>query len=169
MRFATPFVALIAAALLTGCNAVSAPKPDPAGDAGFVAALKLLCSKTPAVVPINPSASKVAITNAANAGNATVLALVYGTPVRAPDGRTVRHGGIASLTPMIANSSPLVPSVTHAASMLLDMSKWYTLIVKPPKAGRSGNVSVTAGIIVARENEARSDLAKIGITGCPSS
>jgi len=168
MRFATPAVAAVAAVLLAGCNAVSVPKIDPAGDAAFVTALKQLCSKTPAVVPIDPSASKVAITNAANADNATVLNLLYGPPVRAAHGRTKRHGGIAALTRTVSNSSPLAIPVTNAASMLLDMSKWYTLIVKPPKTGTPGNVSVTSGIVAARENQARSDLSEIGVTGCPS-
>jgi hypothetical protein len=154
MRFATPVVALIAAALLAGCGSVAAPKPNPAGDAAFVTALKLLCSKTPALAPIDASASMATITSAADANNTTVTNFYDG------------KGGLLTLTPSISSASPLALPVTDAAEMLVDVSKWYVNIVNAAKLGETGKLSSDAEIAVTRGNQARSDLAKIGVTNC---
>jgi hypothetical protein len=170
MRFTIPVVALIAAVLLAACGgSVAAPKPDPAGDAAFVTALKLLCAKTPSLVPIDPSASMAAITSAANANNTTVLNFVYGPPFRGPHGRIERNGGLAALTPTISSTSPLVLPVTDAAEMLIDMSKWYGMIVKPAKIDdHQSNFRTIWALTVTRGSQARGDFAKIGISGCPN-
>jgi hypothetical protein len=180
MRLTTPVLALAAAAMLAACGSVAAPKSDPRGDAAFVARLKVLCTKTPALVPIDASASLAAISSAANANNATVTNFVYGPPVAGPHGKTERRGGLSVLTPKISSASPLVPPVAGAAEMLVDMSKWYGLIVKAATtdgtrvmtpAAKSKEIKALrnmADTTVRRETRARSDLAKIGVTSCPT-
>jgi hypothetical protein len=166
MRLATLVVAVIAAALIAGCDDVAAPKPDPAGDPAFVSALKVLCAKTPALVPVEPTASAAAITDTANADSATLVNFVYGPPFRGPNGRIERHGGLSVLTPRISNASPLALPITDAAQMLVDMSKWYTLIVRPADIGNTHKVASGVLTATARWSQARRDLAKIGVNDC---
>lgn len=186
MRFATPVVALIAALLLAACGSVSVPKPNPAGDAAFVSQLRQLCSKTPALLPISASASMAALSSAATANNTTVTNFEIGTPVPPAPGQSAdapvqRKGGLVSLTPTISSASPLVLRVTDLAQMLVDASKWYTMIATPPTPAELKQLSrspggvtaaltkqalVHAGTANARMNRARSDLAKIGVTSC---
>jgi hypothetical protein len=180
MRLATLLLAVATAALLAACGSVPAPKPDPKGDAAFVARLKVLCSKTPALAPIDPSASLAAIISAATDNNATVTNFVYGPPVPRHNGQIERHGGLSVLTPKISSTSPLVPPVAGVAEMLVDMSKWYGLIVKAATtdgtrvmtpAAKSKEIKALrnmADTTVRRETRARSDLAKIGVTSCPT-
>jgi hypothetical protein len=166
MRFATPVVALIAAALLAGCGSVAAPKPDPAGDAAFVTALQQLCSKTAPLAQINASASVATLTSAADADNTTVTNL---------------EAGLQKLTPSLSSASPLAPAITNLAQMLVDTSKWYKLIVTPSQSGklkessgspagsaaaRTNQVRSDSATATARTEQARADLAKIGVTSC---
>lgn len=186
MRFAAPFIAVITAALLSGCGgSVATPTPNPSADAALISALKRLCEKTPPLVPIDPSATRDAVTSAANDDNGTLLTWVYGPPSPGPHGRIRRHGGLAVLTPEISSASPLVQPVTDAAEMALDMSKWYREIVGLPNiedtkprgsmsklaAARAekaeiNQITAMSAIVVEREHRAWSDLAKIGVTGC---
>ena len=169
MRLVTPVVALIAALVPAACGSVTtAPKPDTAGDTAFVAALKQLCSKTPPLDPIDVSAGAAAITNAANTDNTTVFNFLYGAIVRGPQGKMERRGGIASLTPTISSTSPFAVAITDAGEMLLDMGKWYTQMVQPESINDPKEITEMAEIAAAREDQARSDLAKIGVTGCLS-
>jgi hypothetical protein len=156
MRFATSVVALLAVALLVVAllatrSTVTAPKPDHAGDAAFVTQLKQLCSKLPALVPIDASAGMAAITAAANSDNTTANDL---------------DAGLAKLTRTISSASPLAPPATDLAQMLVDMSKWYVLTVTAAKAHDTSSLSWMPQLAVARATQARGDLAKIGVSGC---
>jgi hypothetical protein len=167
MRFVTLAAALIVAVAIAACGGQAViPKADSAHDAAFVAGLRVLCSKTPAVVPIDPSASAATITNTANADNATVIDFLYGPLFRGRHGRLERHGGLSVLTPTISDSSPLALPVTAMAAMALDMSKWYTLIVEPSNVDTATTIRGMVQTVVARQSQALTDLAKIGITGC---
>lgn len=153
MRFATPVLALVAAALIAACGSVAAPKLDPAGDAAFLTQLRQLCSKTPALSQIAASANMATITTAATADNTTV---------------TDFDAGLGKLTPTISSTSPLASTVTDLAFMLLDTSKWYVNILNAVKSGDKSALSWMPQLAATRATQARSDLTKIGITSCLS-
>jgi hypothetical protein len=153
MRFVTPFAALLAALVLAACGGVAAPKPDPAGDAAFVTSLTQLCSKTPALVPLNATASVAAITSAAKTNWTTVNGL---------------NAGLLRLTPSLSNATPLAPAITDLAQMLLDMMRRYKSITRAAARNDTTLVRSWVPLAIARGNQARSDLAKIGVASCLS-
>ena len=152
MRFAIPVAALLAATLFAACGSVAAPKPDPAGDAAFVSALSRLCSKTPPLVPIDATASVAAITSRAEANRKTVDDL---------------NIGLLGLTPSLSSATPLAPTITDLAQMLLDVMWRYKSIITAAKKD-SESLRSLLPLAVTRANQARSDLAKIGVTNCLS-
>jgi hypothetical protein len=163
MRFAMPrlslnrsslaAVAVLAAVLLAGCGNFVPQKPDPAGDSAFVAHLKQLCSKTSALTRIDPSASMAAITAATNVDETMVASL---------------EAGIQNLTPSLSSTSPLAATITHLAEMLTDMTFRYKQILAAAKIDDTKLLSWMPGLAATRENQARSDLAKLGATSCLS-
>jgi hypothetical protein len=146
-------LAVLAVLLLAGCGNFVPQKPNPAGDSAFVAKLKQLCSKTPALTQIDPSASMAAITTATNADSATVANF---------------EGGILNLTPSLSSTSPLAARITDLAEMLTDMTFRYRQILAAAKIDDTKLLSWMPAVAVARENQARSDLAKLGATSCLS-
>jgi hypothetical protein len=153
MRLAMPIAALIAAATLAACGSVAAPKPDPAGDAAFVTTLKQLCAKAPPLAQISTTASMAALTSAANANNTTANNL---------------DTGLVKLTRSLSGTSPLAPAITDLAFMLVDMSARYQSIVSAAKTDDTGLLDLWVPLAIMRANQARSDLAKIGVSGCLS-
>jgi len=153
MRFAIPVAALLAAVLLAACGNVAAPKPDPSGDAAFVTSLTKICSKTPPLVPIDANASMAAISTAAEANEATVNGF---------DTELLR------LTPTLSSTTPLAPAITDLAQMVLDVIRRYNSITVAAAKNETKLLHAWLPLAITRGNQARSDLAKIGVSSCLS-
>jgi hypothetical protein len=174
MRFATAVVALIVAVLMTGCGSLVLPKPDPTGDTALVAAMQKVCATTAPLAAINTSAGAASVTTTADADSAAVLNL---------------QTRLLALTRTISAASPLAPTVTHLAELMLDvsrrylsivtaeqdlgtvsaeLSKHYTSAATAEKARYMNELAIWPQLAVTRTTEAQTEFTKLGITICLS-
>jgi hypothetical protein len=172
MRFATAVVALIVAALLAGCGSLALPKPDPAGDTALVAAMQKVCVATAPLATVNMAAGAASVITDANADSAAVLTL---------------QNRLLKLTPTISAASPLAPTVTHLAELMLDvsrrylsivvteqdlgtvsakLSKHYTSAAAAEKARDMSELAIWPQLAVTRATQAQAEFTKLGITTC---
>lgn len=176
MRIAKYSLALLATALLlSACNSVSSPTPDSAGDAAFVTAVQQLCTKTPALTELFAGTPRGKLGAQAKAD------------VQALD--TFGRGTLAEIA-TLSNASPLAPTVTDLQQLLTDLEIHDTSIVKAAQL-LGGTRHDTPGMLALRPKlvaaikqakstlrdvpaltrirltEAREDLTRIGVKGCP--
>jgi len=172
MRFATAVTALLIAALLTGCSGARLPRPDRTGDTALVAAMQKLCTATAPLTTINVAAGAASVTTDANADSAAVMNL---------------QSQLVTLTPTIADGSPLVPTVTKLSELLLDvgrryqsiataeqdlatvsaeLSKHHTSLLAAEKARDVNDLANWPQLAVLRATQAQDEFTKLGITTC---
>jgi hypothetical protein len=164
MRFATSALSLlVAAALVGGCDSVTAPKPDPHGDSAFVRQTKELCDKMPSLLTLDATGSLTTLVSASETNYQNVIDLQIG-----PKGKT----GIVGLTPELSDTSPLAPTITDLAQLLGDMAFRYKSIALAAKAPDAAEPSQQIGLdqqitlAATREAEAIADLQALGIDRC---
>jgi hypothetical protein len=172
MRFATAVTALLIAALLSGCSSARLPRPDRTGDTALVAAMQKTCTATAPLTPINVAAGAASVTTDANADSTAVMNL---------------QSQLVTLTPTIADGSPLVPTVTKLSELMLDvgrryqsiaiaeqdlatvsaeLSKHHTSLLAAEKARDLNDLANWPQLAVLRTTQAQGEFTKLGITTC---